>query len=139
MSDLIIKSMDVAAIDQVRALEDAAMKMPNVQLKTDHTFHAGVYTRTIFLPTGMMITGALIKIPTVVITSGSLIAYTGEGLKPLEGYHVLQAEAGRKQAFVAGADSYITMIFATNATTIEEAEREFTDEYELLLTNRGET
>jgi hypothetical protein len=87
----------------------------------------------------MMITGALIKIPTVVITSGSLIAYTGEGLKPLDGYNVIKAEAGRKQAFVAKTGSYITMIFATSATTIEEAEREFTDEYELLLTNRGET
>jgi len=132
-------AMSNSKIDLVRALEAEAMAMPQEQLSTNHTFHAGTYARTVFLPAGMMITGALIKIPTTVITSGSLIAYTEEGAVELEGYRVMKAEANRKQIFVAKADSFITMVFATSATTVEEAEREFTDEYGLLLTSREGT
>jgi hypothetical protein len=131
-----LSSMSNEKIDRVRALEKEAMLYPQAVLQTSHEFHAGVYARTVFLPAGMMITGALIKIPTLVTTSGDLLCYTDNGVVELEGYRVLKAAAHRKQIFVAKKDSFITMIFATTATTIEDAEREFTDEYDLLLTSR---
>ena len=132
----ILSSMSNDKIDLVRSIEIEAIKYPQAALETSHTFHAGVYARTIFLPAGMMITGALIKIPTTVITSGNLLAYTDDGVVELHGYMVMKAEANRKQVFVAKSDSFITMFFATSAATVEEAEREFTDEYSLLLTSR---
>jgi hypothetical protein len=50
---------------------------------------------------------------------------------------VLPAAAGRKQAFLAQADSHITMIFATAARSVAEAEREFTDEADNLVSRRA--
>jgi hypothetical protein len=44
------------------------------------------------------------------------------------GSNVIPAYAGRKQAVYAHEDTVITMSFATDATTVAEAEDAFTDE-----------
>ena len=41
------------------------LECPQVAIQTTHHFHAGLYSRTIRIPAGVMITGALIKIPTL--------------------------------------------------------------------------
>lgn len=135
MPDLV--AMSDTAIGRVRALEGAALALPQVDIQTDHVLHAGVYTRTVMVPAGVVITGVLVKIPTVVIVSGEAIVYGEQGAMPLSGYTVLQAAAGRKQAFVAVTDIHITMTFATTAKTVEEAEAEFTDEADLLVSRRN--
>jgi hypothetical protein len=83
-----------------------------------------------------MITGALIKIPTVLIISGAVVIYLDGAAQELHGYHVFAASAGRKQAFVALADTDLTMLFPTAAKTLEAAERAFTDETDLLMSRR---
>lgn len=88
------------------------------------------------VPAGCMITGALIKIPTILVISGDVIAYIGEETVELSGYNVIQAYAHRKQAFVAVTDTFLTMVFPTSATDIESAESEFTDETEKLITRK---
>lgn len=120
------------AIAKVRNAENLAREMPQVPIETTHVIHAGVYARTIMLKEGVMITGALIKKATTLIITGNVAATIGEETIGLVGYNVIPASAHRKQAYLAIEDSYITMIFATNATSVEEAENEFTDEAELL-------
>jgi GNAT superfamily N-acetyltransferase len=134
-ADAALPAMLPEAIDKVRQLEAAAREMPQVPLRVDHILHAGVYSRTLQMDAGMMITGALIKIPTVVAVAGDALAYVGTD-KPIRctGYTLFEAAAGRKQVFIAMGDTAITMTFATKATTVEEAEREFTDEFDLLTT-----
>lgn len=133
-----IPTMSVQSIERVRQLETEMFHLPQAKIETTHTFHAGTYARTIKIPAGVAITGVLIKIQTVLIVSGNVIMFTEDGSKELHGYHVFSAAAGRKQAFVAIANTYLTMFFATNAKTIEEAEQEFTDEAHLLITRREE-
>jgi hypothetical protein len=128
-----IAPMSEAAIDKVRRLESLAAALPQVAIETDHVLHAGLYARTVFVPKGVMITGALIKIATLLIVSGEATVSVDGGTLALRGYTVLPAGAGRKQAFVARTDMHLTMIFPTDATTVEDAEREFTDEADLLL------
>lgn len=132
-----IAAMGPAALDKVGRLESLALTLPQVAIRTEHTLHAGLYARTVMIPAGVVLTGALIKIPTVLIMSGDAIVHTDAGPLELHGYHVLSADAGRKQAFVALTETHLTMVFPTAATTVEEAEREFTDEYERLMTRRG--
>lgn len=131
-----IAPMSAAAIDKVRRLESLAAALPQVAIETDHVLHAGLYARTVFVPKGVMITGALIRIATLLIVSGEATVYVDGGALALRGYMVLPAGAGRKQAFVAHTDTHLTMIFPTDATTVERAEREFTDEPDLLLSRR---
>lgn len=132
----VIPSMSKAAIDKVREMETLAFKMPQVQLDTTHVLHGGMYARTVRLPAGVMITGALIKVASTLIIQGDVLVYTGDETRLLEGYNVLPAEAMRKQAFVAKTEAHLTMIFPTNAQTIEDAENEFTDEAGLLMSRQ---
>lgn len=138
-----LQTMTDEAVAMVRRAERAAMAMPQVTLETRHHLHAGLYARTVRVPAGVAITGAFIKIPTLLIVNGRCEVFTGSEVLEMDGHHVLQASAGRKQVFLAHADTDITMVFATSATTVEAAEEEFTDEADLLQTRwphtRGES
>ena len=112
---------------------------PQVEIPTHHVLHAGVYSRTICIPAGVVLMGALIKIPTTLIVCGHASVLLGDGEEAaVSGYQVLAASAGRKQVYIAHADTYVTMSFRTQARTIEEAEREFTDEADQLMSRAGE-
>lgn len=128
-----LPAMAPDAVDKVRELENQLLQAPQVDIETRHVLHGGMYARTIRIPAGVMLTGALIKLPTVLVLSGRATVYIGDGTIELEGHHVIPASAGRKQAFLAHADTDLTMLFPTRATTIEEAEAEFTDEADRLM------
>ena len=131
-----IAPMSEAAIGKVRALETRAAQMPQEPIATSHLFHAGLYARSIVIPAGVMITGTLIKIPTILIISGDVVMYVDGQAKELHGYNVFAASAQRKQAFVALTDVSMTMLFPTGAKTVAEAEDEFTRETDLLISRR---
>lgn len=120
------------ALARVIELEDSVLQAPQIPLCTDHVLHAGLYVRTLLMPKGTVITGALVKIPTVLTVQGDVLVAVGDESRRLTGYAVLAAAAHRKQAFVALEDTYVTMSFPTQAKTIEQAEREFTDDADRL-------
>jgi hypothetical protein len=82
-----------------------------------------------------MLTSVVIKIDTLVIVVGDATWYLGEPVR-LTGYNVVPAVRNRKQAVLAHDTTYITMLFPTQATTVEEAEVEFTDEVDLLASHK---
>jgi hypothetical protein len=131
-----IATMSGESIDQVRRLESALLSGPQVEITTSHALHAGMYARTVHIPAGVVLTGALIKLATVLIVSGDVSVFIGGETLRLTGYHVIPAGAGRKQAFIAHADTHLTMLFPSQATTVEQAESEFTDESDLLLSRQ---
>lgn len=128
-----LTTMSFSAIEKVRNLTAKSLKLPQIELEMSHMIHGGMYARTIKIPAGIIITGVLIKISTIVIVSGNVIVFTGDDSIELSGYHVLAASKNRKQAFYAFIDTELTMIFPSNAKTIAEAEAEFTDEADQLL------
>lgn len=133
-----ISEMSDGAIETVRKLEKLTSAMPQTKIATTHTFHAGMYARTVMVPAGVLITGTLVKIPTLLIVSGHTIMYVDGQPKEIETHAVLAASKRRKQAFVALTDTYLTMIFPTEAKTVEEAELEFTDEIDLLMSRHDD-
>lgn len=133
-----IPAMAPAAIDNTRALEDTLRALPQVPIETHHLLHAGVYARTICVPAGVMLTGALIRVPTSLVISGDCTAYLGDASRHFVGYHVLAASAHRKQAFQAHKDTMLTMFFATTAQSVEAAEEEFTNEAHLLFSRSAD-
>ena len=124
------------AIHRARRLEDTLRQLPQIELETLHTIHGGIYSRTIVIPAGTVMTGVLIKVPTTLVVSGHASIFIGSGVVTVDGYRVLTAGAGRKQVFAAHGDTSLTMLFPTSATTVEQAEHEFTDEVELLASRR---
>ena len=131
-----IPAMSNEAIDYVRAIEANAKTKEQVFINIQHMLHGGMYARSMVLPAGVMLTGALIKIPTILLLSGDVMVFTGDDVEQFSGDHVLACSAGRKQAFYANSDTHMTMIFPSVATGVEGAESEFTDEVSL-LSSRG--
>jgi hypothetical protein len=135
-SDLAIPAMSPAAIDKAREMETVVAAMPQVGIFTDHVIHAGMYSRTIMIPAGVWLTGALVKIPTILTVHGEVEVYIGEDCIVLSGYAVLAASANRKQVFYARTDTWLTMTFKTQSRDVGEIEKEFTDDHELLGSHR---
>lgn len=137
-----VQARHFAAVQQVAAKSLA--KHEQVQLPVDDFIYAGVYVRTVEIPPGGLITNVPIKIPTVVIVSGTVLVSVSdkledvEGWSRLDGYNVLQASAPRQQVFYSPTGAHMTMFFGTQAETAEEAEAEFTDEPHMLQTRRAE-
>ncbi len=133
----VVKGMRAKAIDKVREIEKITLKLEQVKIRTEHHLHAGLYARHIVIPAGVLLTGALIKIPTLLITNGEVVLYLGDKeTRRLVGYNTLRTGANRKAAFLAVTDTDLTMIFATKAETVEEAENEFTDEAHMLASRQ---
>jgi len=133
---LAIAPMTPEAIDKVRQLEARTAELEQVEIPTDHVLHGGMYARTIRIPAGVLLTGAHIKRATTLVISGHVTVFIGAGTIEITGYQVLPASAGRKQAFLAHADTFVTMLFPSEAASIEAAETEFTDEADRLLSRR---
>lgn len=127
-----LPAMTDEAIGKSREAENRMIAMPQINLPVSHALHAGMYHRTITIPAGVALTGALIKIPTLLIVDGDCEVFTGAEVATLKGHNVLQCQPHRKQVFLAHADTHLTMIFPTQATTVEESENEFTDEAAML-------
>lgn len=142
MSDLALRqhvpAMTEDAIAKVRAFEEASLaRLPQTEIGTDHVIHGGMYARTILMPADTVLTGALIKLATLLIVSGDADVYIGGEALSLRGYNVVPASAGRKQLIIARTDVHLTMIFPTEARTVDAAEVEFTDEHERLFSRLG--
>lgn len=133
----VIPAMSPQAIGKVQRLEAVLGSRPQATIPTLHVLHGGMYARTVFLPAGTLITGTLIKIPTLLFVVGHAIVYLGDDVElELNGYNSVPASAGRKQAFLAISGTHLTMVFPSDAIDVAEAERQFTDEADLLLSRR---
>jgi hypothetical protein len=133
-----IRPMTEPTIDAVRDLERLNLQFNQTPIATQHLIHAGMYARTIMIPAGVLLTGALIKRATTLVLSGDASFLTEDGPTRIAGYCVIPASAHRKQAFLAHADTHLTMLFPTTARTVWDAEDEFTDEADLLMSRHGE-
>lgn len=121
---------------QVEELTKRMLEQPQTEIRTQHLLHAGVYARTITLPAGNLLTSVLIKIPTVVVLNGDVTVSTNDQPLRFTGYNVLPGSASRKLAYLSHTDTQITMLFPSSASSVEEAEAEFTDETEQLGSRR---
>lgn len=119
-------------INKVRTLEALARAQPQVKIHVDHFLHGGMYVRTVMIPAGVLITGALIRVETSLVMSGSAMVYTGERWIEHSGYGVLAAAKNRKQIFIAITDLNLTMFFPCDCKTVKDAEEQFTSEASLL-------
>lgn len=122
--------------EQIAAWEQLAHSLPQIALETTSSLHAGIYSRTVRIPAGVVITGTRIRVPTVVTVIGEMRLVVGDRIRQVAGVTVFEAESNRKAWMYALTDCYVTMAYATNVQTLEEAEEEFTDEPDRLLTRR---
>ncbi len=124
------------ALQRIAELEAMMLRCEQEEIPTEHLFHAGMYARTLTVPPLMVVTGSLTKCPTTLIVSGTGYLLAGDALVEFDGYRVIAGSAGRKQVLVTRSEVKVTMIFSTKAKTVEEAEAEFTNEHDRLLSRK---
>ena len=125
--------------EAVRCLEAHLLEQPQVDLGTQHLIHGGLYARTIFIPAGTVLTGALTMADNVCVVCGDITVTTDEGPQRLSGYHVLPARAGSKRVGVTHADTWWTTLIPTPLTEVAAIEEAMTPEADRLQTRRGLT
>jgi hypothetical protein len=124
---------------RVDELQDLLADLTQGDLATEHVFHGGMYARTVRLPAGVIVTGTLLRIPTLLIVHGECEMLAGNDTLHVSGYGVLPGSAGRKAVIVTRSPVEMTMIFPHRPTSddvgnmIAAAEATFTDEHEKLL------
>ena len=126
----------MASPDAVRALESHLLQMPQVEMDTHHLVHGRMYARTILIPAGVMLTGAMTNCDNICVLHGDITVTTDDGTVRLTGYHVLPARAGFKRAGIAHADTYWTMLCHTDKIDVLEIEDEITSESHMLQTRK---
>lgn len=130
--DILIGS--VPTPDAVRRIEECLLQAPQVDLQTTNVVHGRMCARTILVPAGTVLTGALTNIDNVCIVQGDISVTTDAGVQRLTGYNVLTARAGAKRVGYAHADTYWTTIHHTDLTDVEAIEEEMTNEASRLHT-----
>jgi mannose-6-phosphate isomerase-like protein (cupin superfamily) len=116
MSEIAVKSEHVP----VYQLEQALKTLPQVEIPVRHDFCAGLYARTIFIPAGTVLTGAVHKHECFfVLRSGTLIITTdAEPVKAEAGFMTVTS-AGSKRAGIALTDVVVTT-FHTNPEELRD-------------------
>lgn len=122
---------------RIQELAAIGSKDPAPTPPTYHLLHAGLYVRSLMIPAGHVLTGVRIRIPTVLVLEGDCTVTGGDDVRRLSGFHVIAGAADRQQAYEAHIDTFLAMMFATSARTVEDAEREFTDEADRLFSRHG--
>ncbi len=128
------------SLAKIEIVHQALLQIHDVEISTEHVLHAGMYARTIRLEAGVVMVGSLIKVATILIIHGSTSLYAGgDEFVALEGFNILPGYAGRKGMFVTHGPVQMTMLFSTQATTVEEAENEGFAEAEALQSRKDST
>jgi hypothetical protein len=126
-----------ASTEKVLRLEQIVLQAPQIDLGTTHVVHGGMCARTIFIPAGTVLTGAVTNLDNVCVLSGDITVTTNEGPRRFTGFHVLPAAKGFKRAGYAHEDTHWTTVWPTGLTDITEIEDEMTEDAAQLQTRRA--
>ncbi len=126
------------SVEAVRELEEVlrGLGLPLVDIPTETMVDDGMCLRTVFIPAGTIMTGALGRADTLNVLFGDITVTTDEGTKRLTGFNVIKGTAGAKRAGVSHADTWWTTIHRTELTNLAAIEDEYTDESADLLSRR---
>ena len=116
---------DVPTREQIDKLQAEMVKMPQADLKTDHYFSPGMYSRRVFRPAGTLIVGKVHKAPHFFLCAkGEIIAWTETGMRKLQAGDVVECQPGTKRVTLALTDAIGVTIHRTDKTNLDEIEVE---------------
>jgi hypothetical protein len=116
-------------IDKIQRFEDMLFKLPQVPLQTTHEFCDGIYARTLCIPAGVVLTGAIHRSENfLLVRSGDITVWTEEGMKRAQAGAMVKSLPGAKRVGYAHSDTLLTTFHPnpTNETDPEELWELFT-------------
>lgn len=116
---------EVPTRQQIDRLQAEMVKMPQVDLQTEHFFSPGMYCRRVFRPAGTLIVGKVHKAPHFFLCAkGEIIAWTETGMRKLQAGDVVECQPGTKRVTLALTDAVGVTIHRTDKTNLDEIETE---------------
>jgi quercetin dioxygenase-like cupin family protein len=110
------------------------MKLPQVELQTEHHHIDGVYVRVVHRPAGCLIVGKVHKKEHLyVVMTGSVRVTTDDGVKDVYAPCVIKSSPGTKRAVLALEDSSCMTIHRTDKEELEDIEEELIEPDNLAL------
>ena len=129
---------DVPTREQIERLQGEMVKMPQVELQTEHYFVPGMYCRRVFRPAGTLIVGKVHKQPHFFLCAkGEIIAWTEKGMKKLQAGDVVECQPGTKRVTLSTQDSIGVTIHKTDKTDLDEIEAELVEPDNTALFDSG--
>ncbi|MCP4910023.1 MAG: SET domain-containing protein-lysine N-methyltransferase [Bacteroidetes bacterium] len=125
--------------DRVRKLEKYLATLDQVDVTVEHEFIDGLYKRTMRVPAGTVLTGAIHKVKHMdVMTKGSMIVVTENGTKEINAPFTMTTQTGVKKCGIAVSDVEWCTFHAAPYNTIEEMEAHIHSENDADLFIEGE-
>lgn len=129
---------DTPTREQIDRLQTEMVKMPQVELQTEHYFVPGMYCRRVYRPAGTLIVGKVHKHPHFFLCAkGEIIAWTEKGMKKLQAGDVVECQPGTKRVTLATQDSIGVTIHKTDKTDLNEIETELVEPDNTALFDSG--
>ena len=106
--------------DPIYRLEAELLKLPQVSMPVEHAFCAGLYARTMHIPAGTVLTGAIHREESFfLVRKGQLIVSTDNGPRTLAPGDMSVSKIGAKRAGITLTDVEVTT-FHANPTNEHE-------------------
>lgn len=129
---------DTPTREQIDRLQTEMVKMPQVELQTEHYFVPGMYCRRVYRPAGTLIVGKVHKHPHFFLCAkGEIIAWTENGMKKLQAGDVVECNPGTKRVTLATQDSIGVTIHKTEETELDKIELELVEPDETSMFDSG--
>ena len=130
MSDLSI----TPSLEQINRLQAEMVKMPQIELPTEHYFAGGMYCRKVFRPAGTTIVGKVHKTANLFLCAkGQILAWSETGMRTLNAGDVVESQPGTKRVTYAVEDSIGVTFHVTDKTDLDDIESELVEPDELAL------
>jgi hypothetical protein len=133
MSEIDLKAK-TPTLEQINRLQGEMMKMPQIELPTEHYFSDGMYCRKLWRPAGTLIVGKVHKKDHFFLcAAGEIIAWSEKGMVTLRAGDIIESKAGTKRVTLAVEDSIGVTFHRTDKTDLEEIEAELIEPEETAL------
>lgn len=119
---------EVATLDQIKRLQEAASKLPQAELFTEHYFADGMYLRSLFRPADTLIIGKTHKREHFYLVLSGEVTIIGDGYRErVKAPHIFVSKPGTKRAVYAHEDSLCVTVHRTDSTDLEKIEAELVE------------
>ena len=126
--------LNIPTKEQVEKLQSEMVKLPQVELQTEHYFSGGMYCRKLIRPAGTLIVGKVhLKDHFFVCAKGEIVAWSENGMKILTSGDIIESKAGTKRVTYAISDAIGITFHKTDKTDLDEIEKELIEPDELAL------
>jgi len=122
------------SLEQINRLQAEMVKMPQIELPTEHYFAGGMYCRKVFRPAGTTIVGKVHKKAHLFLCAkGQILAWSETGMRTLNAGDVVESQPGTKRVTYAVEDSIGVTFHVTDKTDLDDIENELVEPDELAL------